>query len=322
VEALVGLLGALPADLPAAVLVCLHVAPGTSVLPRILTRAGVLPASHPDDGEEIRTGRVYVAPPDRHLVVADGTMRLVGGPTVNRARPAIDPLFTSAAQSYDSRVIGVILSGMLDDGTAGLRAIRARGGLAVVQDPDDALFPGMPSSAVAFSNPDHIVPLARMAALLETLVTTPYEPRDPVPAAGGDDLPGLVTDPTVPFPGEPVDLSCPDCSGTLRLVVDGDGKGEMFRCRVGHVFSPETLLDGQADQLEKALWAAAAALGEQADLARRMARRMHHQGLPSKAAQYETLVERAEEHAHVVQAVAARVGHARSHEEPPDVGAG
>src|SRR4051812_13953252 len=146
VEALSRLVHSLPADLPAAVFVTVHF-PRTSqsVLPRILSRAGSLPAVHPKDGEPIRRGTIYVAPPDQHLLLVNGAVRLVRGPTENGNRPAIDPMFRSAAVAYGDRVIGVVLSGNLDDGTAGLMSITRRGGVGVAQDPEDALFSSMPA---------------------------------------------------------------------------------------------------------------------------------------------------------------------------------
>src|SRR5207244_2427388 len=149
VEALATLVRGLPADLPAAVFVVLHVPPhGTSVLPQILTRAGRLPAKHAVDGEAIQAGRIYVAPPDHHLLVKPGYVRVAHGPRENGHRPAVDALFRTAARTYGHRVAGVVLTGVLDDGTAGLIAVKLRGGAALVQHPDDALYDGMPRSAL------------------------------------------------------------------------------------------------------------------------------------------------------------------------------
>lgn len=135
VETLAEMVSRLPADLPAAVFIVLHVPPyGTSVLPSILSRRGPLPAYHPADGEQIRPGRIYVAPPDHHLIIQQDKVRLTRGPAENRHRPAIDTLFRSAARFYGPRVAGVVLTGTLDDGTAGLLAVKMRGGSALAQD--------------------------------------------------------------------------------------------------------------------------------------------------------------------------------------------
>ena len=147
VEALSQLAHLLPGDFPGSIFVVLHLpAHGPSLMPQILTRRGKLPAAHPSDGEEILPGRIAIAPPDQNLLLEDGRMRLVRGPRENGHRPAVDPLFRSAALAYGRRVVGVVLSGTLDDGAAGLAAIKQRGGIAIVQDPSDAIYPGMPAA--------------------------------------------------------------------------------------------------------------------------------------------------------------------------------
>jgi two-component system chemotaxis response regulator CheB len=149
-----------------------HPTDSPSKLPRILSRAGALPATHATDGEPIEPGHIYVAPPDQHLLVRDGFVEVSSGPPEHRLRPAVDPLFRSAAEVYGARVIGVVLSGNLEDGAAGLATIKARGGQAVVQDPANAEYNGMPRNAVAHVAPDHVVPLAELATLLTQLITT------------------------------------------------------------------------------------------------------------------------------------------------------
>ena len=174
VEALTNLVAALPADLPASLFVVLHVpATGTSTLPDILSRSGPLPASHAKDGEPIEQGRVYVAPPDHHLLLRDDHVHLARGPRENGHRPAVDPLFRSAAWEHSTRVVGVVLSGALDDGTAGLLAIKARGGVAVVQQPEDALYAGMPNNAIEHVEVDHVLPAAAIAGMLARLAAEP-----------------------------------------------------------------------------------------------------------------------------------------------------
>src|SRR5215207_239744 len=174
VEALSQLVASLPPDLPASVFIVLHIpAEGTSVLPRILNRAGPLPAIHPLDGQVIEKGHVYIAPPDHHLLIKQGYVELTRGPRDNGHRPSVDPLFRSAARAYGRRVVGVVLTGALDDGTAGLLAVGMRGGICVVQDPQDALYAGMPQSAIDNVEVDHVVPLAEMGELLMQLAQTP-----------------------------------------------------------------------------------------------------------------------------------------------------
>jgi two-component system chemotaxis response regulator CheB len=170
VEALSHLVSRLPADLPAALLVVLHTSPTReSRLPTILDRAGALPAAHAQDGTRIRAGRIYVAPPNYHLTVEHESLRLVQGPTENGFRPAADPLFRTAARAYGARVVGVVLSGALDDGAAGLRAIKQHGGVAVAQDPNEAAVAWMPRSAIRLDHVDHVLPTAEIAALLVQL---------------------------------------------------------------------------------------------------------------------------------------------------------
>src|SRR2546421_6158345 len=168
VEALVKLAGQLPADLPASIFIVLHIpAQSPSLLPDILSRSGRLEAVHPQNGESIAPGRIYIAPPDHHLIVTRGHVRVIHGPKENRHRPAIDPLFRSAALAYGPQVIGVVLTGSLDDGTAGLIAVKQRGGLAVVQDPDDAYCGDMPRSALRYVKaPDYVLPVDQIAPKL------------------------------------------------------------------------------------------------------------------------------------------------------------
>jgi two-component system chemotaxis response regulator CheB len=293
VEALARLVASLPADLSAAVLVVLHVLPGgRSVLGEILARAGRLPAATAVDGDRIERGRIYVAPPDHHLLLDGETLRLSGGPRENGHRPAIDLLFRSAAQSRGPRVIGVVLTGLLDDGAAGLRRIKERDGAAVVQSPDDALYPAMPSSAIAATDVDAVIPLDQMAATIARLLKEPvaaYRPERERDAAlplesrpDVDESPaGVEVDAKVAGgAGAPVadghhgtltGLTCPECGGALSET--RDGALQRFSCKVGHSYSLESMLSEQGRALESTLWGALRALEERADLLRRLARR-------------------------------------------------
>src|SRR5437660_7226310 len=182
VEALRALVAKLPKDLPAAILVVLHVAPDhKSMLPRLLTGAGPIPAAHAKGGEALGPGRIYVAPPDHHLVVDDGVVRLTRSPREGGHRPAVDTLFRTAARFHGTRVIGVVLSGALDDGTAGLVAVKQRGGLAVVQDPRDALCGDMPRSAMENVAVDHCLPAAEIGSLISRLTRESVAVHSPLP---------------------------------------------------------------------------------------------------------------------------------------------
>jgi two-component system, chemotaxis family, protein-glutamate methylesterase/glutaminase len=306
VEALAGLTASLAPDLPAAVFVVLHVPPtGTSALPDILSRHGPLPAAHVKDGEPIENGRIYVAPPDHHVLLQSGHARLSRGPRENGHRPAVDPLFRSAAREYASRVIGVVLSGTLDDGTAGLAAIKARGGLAVVQEPTDALYPGMPESAVEHVRVDHVRPAAAIGALLGRLTAELAEEASPAAPAEMKvevEVEGFSLDAMEgEHPGTPSGFSCPDCNGVLWEIQDGER--HRFRCRVGHAWSPEGLLTQQSDGLETALWVALRSLEERAALARKLAQPARRRGHTITARRFEEQATEAQQAARLVRSL-------------------
>jgi two-component system chemotaxis response regulator CheB len=291
VEALREFAAGLPADLPAAVLVVLHLPPGgVSALAPILDRVGRMRAEPARHGADLHAGRIYTAVPDHHLLVRDGRVMLSHGPTENGHRPGIDALFRSAAVTWGPRVAGVVLSGTLDDGTAGLAAIKARGGLALVQEPREALYRGMPDSALTHIDVDHVLPAREMGATLSTLLKARAEVPVPPPtdidqlevridagAVAETDREGVVT------MAEPSGLSCPDCSGVL-FTLDVDRR---YRCRVGHGWTAEALLQQQSVEVEKALWTALRALEERQHLADRMcadARRHGHERLAQRYA--------------------------------------
>ena len=278
VEALIRVVGGLPDDFKAAVLVVLHVTPdAASNLPAILTRAGRLPAAHARDGEPIRPGHILVAPPDRHLLVRNGHVRLSSGPSENLHRPAVDVLFRSAAVNHDGRTIGVVLSGALDDGADGLRTIAMAGGLTVVQDPADALIPSMPTNAMEAAHVDRVLPADEIGRQLPDLLHAPHR-ENTMDQATTQTLErelaltemGAARRPETP-PGSPSVFGCPDCGGVL-WEIDEQG-GLRFRCRVGHAYSARALLAAEDAGLEDALWAALRALEEQESLSRRMLER-------------------------------------------------
>jgi two-component system, chemotaxis family, protein-glutamate methylesterase/glutaminase len=278
VEALSQVAAGLPRELPAAVLVVLHVLPtGTSVLPQILERAGALPASSAENGEPLERGHIYVAPPDHHLLVWDGRIQLSRGPRENGHRPGVDPTFRSAARNYGDRVIGVVLSGTLDDGTAGMRVVKSRGGVTVAQDPDDCSYPGMPQSAIDHGVADHVLPVGGIPDCICSLLDKPVEASPPAPetAPRTNWAPTEVTldlaDNRRARDGQATGLTCPECGGTLWAHEEGDLL--RFRCHVGHAYSTQSMQIEQSRALETALWSALRSLEEQADLYKRIARR-------------------------------------------------
>jgi two-component system chemotaxis response regulator CheB len=320
VDALSAVVAGLPADLPAAVLVVLHVSPrGKSVLPHILSTRGPLPARHAVDGERLEAGRVYVAPPDLHLVVEPGRVRVTGEPRENGVRPSVDTLFRSAAHAYGPAVVGVVLSGTLDDGTAGLIAIKQHGGVAVVQDPAEAVFPSMPANAARFADPDHIVPLDKVPTLLAGIVEEWSEQRRARAQQDrqeSDDETQPADASAAAQHGDPSEFTCPECGGTLWEQMEGDLL--RFRCRVGHAYSVESLLADQREALEAALWGAVVALEERADLATRLARRMDEGGRAHRAGRYRREADDARRRAALVREAIAHLSQAETESADAD----
>jgi len=280
VESLVQLVGGLPAQFDAALCVVLHVPIDVqSHLPSILARAGPLKADHAVDGAPIHRGRIYVAPPNHHLTLAGGTMRLTVGPRINSVRPSIDVLFRSAARAFGARTIGVVLSGTLRDGTLGLDAIKLRGGVTIVQDPEEARFSSMPRSAMTGHAVDHIAPIDQISRLLVDLtssaaVSPPSSRAVTMTSDPTNDLNDIIVDDqetTAAFAQKTYDhasgLTCPNCHGSVWEVEDGTMT--RIECRVGHAFSIDAFLGEQAVTLEDALWSAINALQERADTLRR-----------------------------------------------------
>jgi len=280
VEALTTLMAGLPANLAAAIFVVLHVPPeGPSMLPTLLNRAGRMPAAHAVDEEPIRRGRIYVAPPAHQMYVQAGRIAVRHGPRENLHRPAVDPLFRTAAHHYGTRVIGVVLSGMMDDGTAGLLAVKDAGGLTVVQDPDDAVCPDMPASAFEAVQPDYSVPVGDLAELLVHLVGADAASESlarevPLETVEEAELPSDAL--TSAEQGETSAFTCPECHGTLWQI--SDGRTLRYRCRVGHAFSEETMVSAQGESTERALWAALRSLEERYGMLTKLADRARARG--------------------------------------------
>lgn len=262
-EALKRLVGDLPADFPASIFVVWHMSPDVrGVLPQVLNRAGTVRAAHAYDNEPIEPNRIYVAPPDRHLLVENGRARVTRGPKENRFRPAVDPLFRSAAYAYNNRVIGVVLSGALDDGTAGMWTIKHRGGVCVVQDPADAEVPSMPENALREVAVDYSVPMAQMGGLLVRLakeeIAETFEVKMEDDKKTEIEIRIAAEDKAFEMGvmnlGELSPFSCPDCHGVLSLIRDGQMK--RFRCHTGHAFSADALLSTVSENIEDSLYSA------------------------------------------------------------------
>jgi len=290
------ILGALPQDLPAAVFVVLHIpARSLGLLATVAAAAGRLPVHPAADGMEIAPGNIYLGVPDRHLILAEGHIRLGRGPRENMARPAIDPLFRSAAAAYGPRVIGVLLSGLLNDGAAGLEAVKRCGGMALVQDPADAIADEMPLSALAAVAVDLSPPSARIGDVLSDLVREQAGPRLPAPpdirlevdiAAGERVDSGVLR-----RIADPAALTCPNCSGVLSTV--RGARPLRFRCQVGHAMTSEILAKEQENAVDEALRVALRVIGERAELVGRMAEEGRNSGRRAVAEMYE---ERAREY--------------------------
>ena len=273
VEALTRVVGGLPADFSAAVFVVLHMPPDApSALPTILDRAGPLPAVAAEHQQRIEPGYIYVARPNRHLVLRRGHIALEAGPRENSARPAVDVLFRSAARAYGRRTVGVVLSGTLRDGALGLAAIKLRGGVTIVQDPAEALFGGMPESALRTTEVDYCLPTAHIPRRLveltqHTFEREPMSSQPPPPTIHAADEPDGQFSPKLPNAAS--GLTCPECHGSLWELKESAGL--RFECRIGHTYSVDALLAEQGEAVEAALWAAVNALQERAASFRRLA---------------------------------------------------
>ncbi|WP_067818678.1 chemotaxis protein CheB [Nocardia inohanensis] len=303
VEALREFVRGLPGDIAAAVLVVLHMPPhGVSALAPILGRAGPLPAVPAQDGMPLENGRIHAAVPDHHLLVRDSRIMLSHGPSENGHRPGVDALFRSAAVEWGPRVTGVVLSGSLDDGTAGLMLIKRQGGLAAVQDPEEALYRGMPDSALAHVAVDLVLPARELGGAVADLLKERGTLPPPPPLSEMDRIEAKIDAGShtgrdgVEAMASPSGLSCPDCNGSLYTF----GNGLRYRCRVGHAWSAEALLTEQQLEVEKALWSALRALQEKQQLAERMrtdAKRFGDDGLARRYA------DQGSEHGHAAEVI-------------------
>lgn len=314
VQALNELVEGLPPNLPAAVFIVLHIpADAPSLLPAILARVSKLDINHAKNGEPIEPGRIYIAPPDHHLLIEQRHVRLVHGPKENLHRPSIDALFRSAARWAGPRTIGVILTGARDDGKAGMRAIKERGGLAIVQDPAEAPYPSMPLSVLQDMKVDYSLPLRQIAPLLAKLSRQPADEEGRYPVPERLDIEARIAQQemeagelikSVEKIGNISKLTCPDCHGALWEIHDDDML--RFRCHVGHAFSVESLNDGQGQMLEVALWSAVRALEEQMILAHRIVERARNANHSRTVKIFEKRAQEAEAHSSAIRQLLLR----------------
>jgi two-component system chemotaxis response regulator CheB len=289
IQAVVQVLDALPSDVAATVFVVVHTSPESGgLIPTIFERGSRWRAAYARDGQRFTHGRVYVAPADHHLLVKRGTMRVVRGPRENRFRPAVDPLFRTASVAYGPRVIGVVLSGGLDDGTHGLELIKQHGGIAIAQDPEEATTPNMPLNAIQNVEVDYVLKSRSIGLKLQQLTTdvvdepphairTTRKDRADV-AEGGSKTKQFVS-------GPPSEYTCPECGGTLWEL--NGGRILRYRCHVGHGYTAQSLSADQSDGLDNVLWSALRALEEHSMLRRRMAEHAHTIGQAVSARQLE-----------------------------------
>lgn len=324
VQALSRFVAEFPREFSGAVFVVLHIAPSGSVLPSILDRRSELAASHAVEGETIQPGRIYVAPPDRHLLLEPDRVRVLTGPRQSGHRPGIDALFRSAAWAYADRVVGVLLSGTLDDGTLGLQAIKRDGGLSLVQDPADALYKSMPQSAIAHDSPDLIGTAAELGQFVVELAANGTDDSASAMVRGGDEArPLLRVEDALEGnvdtrDGELAPYTCPECNGSLWEV--NEGELIRFRCRVGHSYTEEAMLAAQGTAVEAALWNGYRALQERIALKRRLSERLAQRGAAAAAQRLEHEARQAEEHAEVMRQVVEQTAEPQLGEKPTTAG--
>jgi len=309
-EALTAVLSSLPSSFDASLFVVLHTSPQSGGnLPQIVERSCLLPVGFASDSERFEKGRVYVAPPDCHLTLADGETSVTRGPRENGFRPAVDPLFRSAAKWYGSRVVGVILSGAMDDGTFGLVAVKEAGGTTIVQHPYEAVVPSMPLSAIQNVEVDHIVRTTEMPSLLLKAAESELETATRANSRREGNGNGTRRDIDLSFvppdklPQPTSKFVCPDCGGSLWEI--NEGGLTRFRCFTGHGFTSLTLLAGQSGQLEHALWSAVRVLGERAALHREMADRTAGRGMSSSAEKFRERAVQEEKNANIIREMLA-----------------
>jgi two-component system, chemotaxis family, protein-glutamate methylesterase/glutaminase len=298
-------------------------AEGPGMLAEILDRAGRLPATNAKDRERIRPGTIYVAPPDRHLLIEPGVVRVTRGPKENRFRPAVDPLFRSAAQTYGPRVVGVILTGYLDDGTAGLWTVKQLGGTTIVQDPSDALVPFMPQNALAHVQVDYCLPVEEIAPLLVRLTSETVEEEGVYPVPKQVEIEVNIAkeqkalDAGVLQLGEPSNYACPECHGVLLQLKEGTLF--RFRCHTGHAYSIESLLTDITEKMDDALWNSIRAFEEGELFMRHMAQHLDHDENNQSAESFLKRADEAKRQANLMRQAAVNGGGLQSEQSAADV---
>ncbi|OON71111.1 chemotaxis protein CheB [Hymenobacter sp. CRA2] len=307
IAALRELVQMLPHDFPAPIFVVQHVAPDSSnSLARLLDAVAPLPVKQPHNGETVEPGTIYIAPADRHMLVENDRILITHGPKENKFRPSIDALFRSVAYSYGPRVIGVVLTGYLDDGTSGLWTVQRLGGVTVVQDPDDAVTPAMPINALQFVKADYVVPLAELAALLVRLTLEPA-PRARRRAAAELELLQLelaiakqdnAFEMGIIDKGRLTPFTCPECHGALTQLIEGNII--RYRCHTGHAYTISTLLSEAADSVEAMLYQSMRGLEETKMLLQTLGNHFKQNGRPAAAATFFRKAEKTGAQARVV----------------------
>jgi two-component system chemotaxis response regulator CheB len=313
VYALKELTASLPGDLAASIFVVLHVSPHSpSLLPDILSHAGPIKAIHPQDGQLFQPGHIYVAPPDHHMLIEYDQIIVKKGPKENRFRPSIDALFRSAAYTYGPRVIGVVLTGMLNDGASGMWSVKRLGGIGIVQEPEDAMYSSMPDSVLEYVDADHVVPVKQIGTILEKLIAeTVIEKPELDPEE--DRLMGVeiniaaqdsAFEQGIIELGELTPLTCPECTGALISIKEG--KLIRYRCHTGHAFTASTLLAETTKTVEDSFWKAARSLEEAVILLEQSGKQFAEGGNSEAAEQFFEKAQQARERAKVAHELAFR----------------
>ncbi|TGE27319.1 chemotaxis protein CheB [Hymenobacter metallicola] len=308
VEALLELVRSLPHDFPAPIFVVQHMAPyANSILPQLLSEVSPLPAKHPSDGEAVQPGVIYVARPDHHLLIENDTVLMKRGPKENRFRPSVDALFRSAAYGYGPRVIGVVLTGYLDDGTSGLWCIQRLGGVTVVQDPADATSPAMPTNALEFVAADYVVPLAELSGLLVKLTAVESAERVLTVPQGYSELIGIEVNIAknnnafemgIIDQGQLTAFTCPDCHGALTQLIEG--KMIRYRCHTGHAYTISALLSEVSESVESLLYQSMRGLEESKMLLEHLGQHFAQEGQQDVADRFQAKAEHTAQQARVI----------------------